>query len=93
MSIEKTDSKPRLTTPLIVYATQWCGDCVRAKRVLDQYGVPYQWIDVDEDQDSMRVVERLNRGYHSVPTIIFPDGSHLTEPSSRELTEKLGLTP
>jgi mycoredoxin len=75
--------------PITVYATTWCGDCHRAKRVLDRHRVAYRWIDVDEDDGAAAEVIRLNRGYRSVPTIVFPDGSILTEPSDPELEAKL----
>lgn len=81
------------TQPLIIYMTQHCGDCHRAKGVLDRYGIPYRAIDIGQDEQATITVQRLNRGYRSVPTIVFPDGSHLSEPSPRELMGKLGLTP
>lgn len=81
------------TQPIIIYVTQHCGDCHRAKGVLDRYGILYTSIDIGQNAQAMVTVQRLNRGYRSVPTIVFPDGSHLSEPSPRELLGKLGLTP
>jgi mycoredoxin len=75
--------------PITVYATTWCGDCHRAKRVLDRLGVSYTWIDVDQDPGAAAEVIKINRGYRSVPTILFPDGSVLVEPSDPELEAKL----
>lgn len=72
-----------------VYSTTWCGDCVRSKRTLDQHGVKYQEINIEDDPSAVALVKRINRGLRSVPTIVFPDNSTLTEPNSRELTEKL----
>ena len=72
-----------------VYATAWCGDCHRTKAFLDRNGVKYRWIDVDDDPSAMQKVVEINGGYRSVPTLVFPDGSTLTEPSNRELQEKL----
>ncbi|MBI4491180.1 MAG: mycoredoxin [Chloroflexi bacterium] len=74
---------------LTVYGTTWCGDCHRARRVLDQRGVGYRWIDIDAEPGAQEVVLRLNGGLRVVPTIIFPDGSVLTEPSNRELLARL----
>ncbi len=74
---------------IVVYATDWCPDCSLAKRVLDQQGIAYEWIDVDKDPAASVYVKQVNRGFRSVPTIVFPDGSTLTEPSKRELTQKL----
>jgi mycoredoxin len=74
---------------LLVYSTRWCSDCRVAKRVLDEHGVDYDEIDIDDHPEAVAEVLRLNHGMRSVPTIIFPDGSVLVEPSRRELTQKL----
>jgi mycoredoxin len=74
---------------ITVYATSWCGDCHRAKRVLDRLGARYRWIDVDQDLEAAAEVIRINGGYRSVPTIVFPDGSILVEPTDGELEAKL----
>lgn len=74
---------------ITVYGTKWCPDCHRAKRVLDERGVSYTWIDVDADRAAQAVVLRLNGGLRSVPTIVFPDGTVLVEPSNRELLARL----
>ena len=76
---------------LIVYGSAHCGDCHRSKRFLDSHDVPYEWVEIDNDPASIALVERINRGYQSVPTMVFPDGSTLTEPSNRQLADKLGL--
>lgn len=72
-----------------VYSTTWCGDCVRSKRTLDQHGVPYEDINIERDPASVELVKKINRGARSVPTIVFPDQSTLTEPNNRELVDKL----
>lgn len=77
-----------------MYGTRWCSDCVRAKRAFEKHGVPVQVIDVDEDRSAQDFVKRANGGMMSVPTIVFPDNSILTEPSASELETKfreLGL--
>jgi mycoredoxin len=79
------------TTEIIVYGTTWCGDTRRARAFLNDHQIPYKWIDIDADPEAAKFVERVNRGYRSVPTIIFPDGSMLTEPSLSTLGKKLGL--
>ncbi len=75
---------------ITVYGTGWCGDCFRARHLLDSRGVSYQWIDITGDPEATRIVEQHNNGSRSVPTIIFPDGSILVEPSNAELEGKLG---
>ena len=74
-----------------MYGTTWCGDCKRAKKFFGEHRVPYDFIDVDEDRDGIRVVEEANQGKRVIPTIFFPDGSVLIEPSNAELATKLGL--
>ncbi|HLZ08674.1 MAG TPA: glutaredoxin domain-containing protein [Chloroflexota bacterium] len=78
---------------LVVYATTWCGDCYRTKRFLDRNNVPYRWVDADEVPGAMELVQAINRGHRSVPTLVFPDGSTLSEPSNPELARKLGIEP
>lgn len=77
------------TSSITVYGTTWCGDCRVARRVLDQQQVPYRYIDIEHDDTALSYVEQINRGYRSVPTILFPDGSVLVEPSAALLKQKL----
>jgi mycoredoxin len=74
-----------------MYATPGCGDCRMAKRWLDSHGIPYEYINIVEDERAVAYVVRVNRGMQSVPTIVFPDGSILVEPSARELAAKCSL--
>ena len=76
---------------IVVYGTSWCGDSRRARRLLDEHQIVYEWIDIDQNMEARKFVEQVNHGFRSVPTIIFPDGSRLTEPSTSELMAKLGL--
>ena len=76
---------------LVVYGTLWCGDCRRARAFLDAHAIPYRWIDVDADAEAEALVIKLNGGFRSVPTLVFPDGSILVEPSTLQLTRKFGL--
>lgn len=72
-----------------VYGTSWCGDTRRTREYFDINKIEYDWIDIDEDPDAAEIVKEINDGYKSVPTIIFPDGTSLTEPSVFELKEKI----
>jgi mycoredoxin len=76
---------------IIIYGTEWCGDCRRARRFFDQHQIPYQWINIDRDREAERFVRATNGGMRSVPTIVFPDKSILVEPSTQLLVEKLGI--
>jgi thioredoxin reductase (NADPH) len=77
---------------LIVYSTVWCPDCKRAKRFLGEQRIPYVNIDIEHDPEAMAYVEEVNDGKRIIPTIVFPDGSVLVEPSNAELAQKLGLS-
>ena len=74
---------------IIMYGTSWCSDCRRSQRFLDQRGVAYTYINIEKDEAAARRVVELNNGNQSVPTIVFPDGSILVEPSNAELERKL----
>src|SRR5262249_44719487 len=74
---------------ILMYSTTWCGDCRRAKRVFAALGVDCTEINVEENEAAAALVMQLNDGMRSVPTILFPDGSMLVEPSSAELEAKL----
>jgi thioredoxin reductase (NADPH) len=74
-----------------VYGASWCPDCRLAKRFLGDQRVPFEWHDIEIDPDGPRIVQERNGGNNIIPTIVFPDGSHLAEPTNEELAEKLGL--
>jgi mycoredoxin len=74
---------------IVMYTTSWCSDCRRAKRIFNALDVPFAEIDIDEYPAAAALVRRINGGARSVPTIVFPDGSTLTEPSNAALEAKL----
>ena len=78
-----------MTTEITMYGAEWCGDCRRSKRFLDANSVSYNYIDVEADASASEKVIEINGGMRSIPVIVFPDGSHLTEPSDNDLKEKL----
>lgn len=83
---------PRLTPEIItLYGTGWCPDCKRSKQFFGEQRVPYAYVDIDADPEAMAFVEKINNGMRSIPTIVFPDGSVLVEPSNAQLAEKLGM--
>jgi thioredoxin reductase (NADPH) len=79
------------TDPIVVYSTVWCPDCKRAKQFFGEQRIPYVNVDIEQDAEAMAYVEKINDGKRSVPTIVFADGSVMTEPSNAELAAKLGL--
>ncbi len=88
---KSTVQTPQTGEKIKMYVTTWCGDCRFAKRWLDAHGIPYEAINIEEDENAAEVVLRINGGNRSVPTIIFPDGSILVEPGARELAAKFAL--
>jgi mycoredoxin len=74
---------------IVMYATSWCGECRRAKALFDSRAVPFRWVDIEDDPEAAERVMQLSGGYRSVPTITFPDGTVLVEPTSAELSAKL----
>ncbi len=83
-------------TAVKMYGAMWCGDTRRARAWLDSHQIAYTWIDVEKDKEAEAYVKSVNRGNRSIPTIVFPDGSILTEPSTARLEahiKELGLLP
>ncbi len=72
-----------------MYSGEWCGDCRRSKRLLDELNVEYTLIDIEADTAASDKVIEINGGMRSIPVIVFADGTHLTEPSDIDLTAKL----
>jgi mycoredoxin len=74
---------------ITVYATSGCADCMLAKFVLESQHAKYEWVDIDKEPLAAETVLELNGGYRIVPTIVFPDGRVLVEPSRRQLEAAL----
>jgi thioredoxin reductase (NADPH) len=79
-------------TPITVYGASWCPDCRRAKQFLASHRIPYEWIDLEEFPERTVEVEARNDGKRIIPTIVFPDGGFLAEPSNDELADRIGLS-
>jgi mycoredoxin len=73
---------------IVMYTTAWCPDCRRAKFFMKRKDIQFLEIDVNEDQKAESFVKKLSNGNRSVPTIIFPDGSIMVEPSTQDLEQK-----
>ena len=77
---------------IMVYSTVWCPDCKRAKQFFGEQRVAYTNVDIEQDEKALAFVEKINDGMRIIPTIIFPDGEILVEPTNAMLAKKLGLT-
>ncbi|TQM30983.1 mycoredoxin [Nocardia bhagyanarayanae] len=80
-----TDVNPVLT----MYSTTWCGYCRRLKKQLDESGISYVEIDIEQDPVSAEFVGSVNNGNHVVPTVKFADGSTATNPSLATVKQTL----
>ena len=74
-----------------VYGATWCNDCKRAKQFLGDQRVAFEWHDIEQDPEGLEIVHERNNGNNVIPTIIFPDGTSLSEPSNEDLADKIGL--
>jgi glutaredoxin-like protein len=74
---------------ITMYGADWCGDCRRSKRLLAELDVQVTHIDVEADLSAADKVKEINGGAQSIPVLVFPDGTHLTEPSDNDLKAKL----
>lgn len=74
----------------IVFTTRWCGYCVRLKSQLKSAGIGYREIDIEDHADDATIVAQVNNGDLTVPTVLFPDGSVLTNPSVVQVGNRLG---
>ncbi len=74
---------------ITLYSTRWCGYCNRLKGQLNREGIRYVEVDIETDELSAAVVARANGGNHTVPTVVFDDGSALTNPSVAQVKAQL----
>jgi mycoredoxin len=73
---------------IVMYVTEYCSDCRRAKAYFEANKIPYLKVGLEGSEEAIEFVMNINNGNRSVPTIIFPDGSILVEPSLAELNKK-----
>ncbi len=72
-----------------MYSTAWCGYCHRLKGQLRREGIPFDEVDIESNPRAAKLVERANRGNQTVPTLVFADGSALTNPSVDQVKAQL----
>ncbi|MHB1876140.1 MAG: mycoredoxin [Streptosporangiaceae bacterium] len=78
-----------MTQPLTMYTTTWCGYCRRLKSQLAREGIAIAEIDIERDPAAATYVEQINGGFQTVPTVLFADGSTMTNPSVREVKQRM----
>jgi mycoredoxin len=74
---------------LTMYTTTWCGYCVRLKAALTGAEIAFEEVNIELDETAADLVMSVNGGNRTVPTVVFPDGSALTNPSLAEVRERL----
>ena len=72
-----------------MYSTTWCGYCKRLKSQLADLGISFEEINIEAVAGTAQIVEKVNGGNQTVPTLVFSDGSGMTNPSARQVQEKL----
>ena len=78
-----------MSSAIKMYTTPWCGYCHRLKGQLDREGIAYDIVDIEREPDAAHLVEQVNNGNQTVPTLVFDDGSALTNPSMAQIKAKL----
>ncbi len=72
-----------------MYSTPWCGYCARLKGQLKRAGIEFTEVDIEQTPGAAELVEKINNGNQTVPTVVFPDGTSMTNPSLAQVAEKL----
>jgi Glutaredoxin-like protein len=73
----------------VMYSTSWCGYCKRLKSQLAEVGITFEEINIEEVPGTAEIVEKVNGGNRTVPTLVFSDGAAMTNPSAKQVVEKL----
>jgi mycoredoxin len=74
---------------LIMYTTSWCGFCRNLKKQLAREGIEIAEVDIERDEAAAEYVMSVNGGNQTVPTILFPDGTALVNPSAAQVRARL----
>ena len=78
-----------MSAPLTMYTTQWCAFCKRLKSQLARDGITMTEVDIERDPAAAKYVMNVNGGNQTVPTIVFPDGSVLVNPSAVQVKKRM----
>lgn len=74
-----------------LYSTPWCGYCHRLKSQLQREGISFEEVDIEQVPEAAAIVEKANGGNQTVPTLVFADGTALTNPSVAQVKAQLGV--
>lgn len=79
-----------MAQPLTMYTTTWCAFCRRLKSQLAAGGIDVAEVNIEEDPAAADYVMSVNDGNQTVPTVVFPDGRAMTNPSAKAVMQRLG---
>jgi mycoredoxin len=82
-------SQGTTTETFTMYSTPWCGYCHRLRSQLDREGIDYDVVDIEQHPEAASLVESVNNGNQTVPTLVYSDGTAQTNPSLKQVQEKL----
>ena len=73
-----------------MFTTQWCGYCVRLKKMMQREGIEFAEVNIEHDAQAAELVMQANGGNRTVPTLLFTDGTALTNPTIDQVKAQLG---
>jgi mycoredoxin len=82
-----------VTGELTMYTTTWCGFCRRLKNQLSREGIGMVEIDIERDPAAAEFVMSVNGGNATVPVVVYPDGTAVTNPSAKEVKARMAALP
>lgn len=77
------------SSTVTMYSTVWCGYCRRLRDQMEREGISYRVVDIEDDIEAARFVMSVNGGNQTVPTLVFPDGTALTNPTLTQVKSQL----
>lgn len=80
-------------TAVTMYTTTWCGYCVRLKKLMQREGIEFAEVDIENDAAAADLVMQANGGNRTVPTLLFTDGTALTNPTIDQVKAQLAQQP
>ena len=80
-------------TAVTMYTTSWCGYCVRLKKMMQNEGIDFAEVNIETDESAADLVMAANGGNRTVPTLVFADGTALTNPSIDQVKAQLATSP
>src|SRR5580692_6485475 len=76
-----------------LFGTRWSPKAYELRMFLAQNHLPYQWVDVEQSStaDSTAALHKSDGTTETLPLMIFPDGTKVSEPTTADIAKKIGL--